>query len=184
MSFDLFDNFPPKAARMHELCGAGADGFVLAVARHLAGPVIWVCQSWARDRLNPLGLCDYFDPSLITMPIVSNQVDGLAVAEEALRDAAVSLVVVELTQALDLTAGRRLQLAAKAGQTTGLALIQDGMGSNAAETRWRCQPVFSTNDSTSYRWDIIKNKSGTLGFWHVRWDRAAGRIRVVSPPGN
>ena len=80
-----------------------------------------------------------------------------------------------------------MQLAAQAGHTTGLCLIPEGMGSNAAETRWHCSPVFDPTggaaDSTLQCWELIKNKSGTLGAWHVRWDAAARRLYVVSPAG-
>lgn len=104
----------------------------------------------------------------------------LAVAEEALRSGCVSLVVAELSKGLDLTAGRRLQIAAKHGKTTGLMIIPQGMGSNTAETRWYCEPIFKPSDSTLQRWTLMKNKSGTLGAWNVRWDTAARRIIVVS----
>ncbi len=77
-------------------------------------------------------------------------------------------------------------LAARAGKATGLAIIPEGMGSNAAETRWRAVPVLDPQrpDSTLMRWEIIKNKSGTNGAWHVRWDAAARRIIVVPPAGD
>ncbi|MEM7242095.1 MAG: hypothetical protein AAF429_07910 [Pseudomonadota bacterium] len=173
----------PKSARMHEIYGASADGFVLALAGRLAGSVVWVRQNWAEGDLNPLGLSDFCDPSQILLSLVANQTDGLAIAEEALREKSVSLVVIEILQPIDLTAGRRLQLAAKAGKTTGVALIQEGMGSLSTETRWRCSPVFDAKDSTLQHWELIKNKSGTLGSWHVRWDRTARSMFVVSPPG-
>ena len=119
------------------------------------------------------------------MARTKGQTDALAVAEEALKDGAVALVVVEVTRPLDLREGRRLQLAARAGGTTGLCLIPDGMGSNAAETRWHAAPVFDPRkeDSTLMRWEIIKNKSGTLGAWNVRWDQQTHRLHVVSPVG-
>ena len=107
--------------------------------------------------------------------------------EEALRSGAVALVIVSLTKPLGLTEGRRLQLAAKEGKSIALALIPEGMGSNAAETRWRCIPHFDADDragdSTLQRWELIKNKSGTLGVWYVRWDRASRRLAMVSPAG-
>lgn len=112
-----------------------------------------------------------------------DQTETLAVTEEALRDGSVPLVVLGITRRLNLREGRRLQLAAKAGNTTGLCLIPEGMGSNAAETRWHCTPVFDAGDSTLMRWKIIKNKSGTLGSWHVRWNATSHRFDVVSPAG-
>lgn len=89
-----------------------------------------------------------------------NQIDALAVAEEALKDGVLPHVILEITRPLDLREGRRLQLAAKAGGTTGLCIIPENMGSNATDTRWRATPVFdpTEEDSTLMRWEINKNK--------------------------
>jgi protein ImuA len=57
------------------------------------------------------------------------------------------------------------------------------MGSNAAETRWHCAPLFDPDDSTLQRWKLIKNKSGTLKAWDVRWHGETRRIIVVSEAG-
>lgn len=124
-----------------------------------------------------------FDPGKLLLASARDQTGVLAVAEEALRSAAVSLVVMELDKPLGLTAGRRLQLAAEAGKTTGLCIIPEGSGSNAAETRWHCTPVFDPDDSTLQRWQLTKNKSGTLGDWDVRWDAETRRIIMVSEAG-
>ena len=182
MSTDAFHHFPLRSSRVHEVCGPGSIAFAALAARKLP-PVLWVREAWLPEALNPLGLAPFLDPAGLLIAQAKNQADSLAVAEEALKDGAVAFVVVEITRPLDLREGRRLQLAAKAGQTTGLCLIPEGMGSNAAETRWRCAPVFdaTASDSTLMRWELIKNKSGTLGVWHVRWDAASHRLDVVSP---
>ncbi|MCA1334791.1 ImuA family protein [Pseudooceanicola marinus] len=184
--------FPLRPARVHEVCGAGATAFAaLTCARARAGALIWIRETWMRDQLNPLGLADFFDPSRLILARAPDAVDALAVAEEALRDSAVALVLLEVTRPLDLREGRRLQLAAKTGGSTGLCLIPEGMGSNAAETRWRVQPHWAAppegrgaaprSDSTLLRWQLIKNKSGTLGAWDVCWNRTTYRLDVVSP---
>lgn len=182
MSTDALHHFPLRSSRVHEVCGPGSVAFAALAARKLP-PVLWVREAWLPEALNPLGLAPFLDPAGLLIAQAKNQADSLAVAEEALKDGAVAFVVVEITRPLDLREGRRLQLAAKAGQTTGLCLIPEGMGSNAAETRWRCAPVFdaAASDSTLMRWELIKNKSGTPGLWHVRWDSASHRLDVVSP---
>ncbi len=172
--------FPPAASRTHEVCGAGAYMFAFALATRLAGRTFWVCEKWDAAQINPTGFSDFVDPSTLTTCRTHNQIETLAVSEEALRSGAVSLVVLSLHKPLGLTEGRRLQLAARDGKSTGLAIIPEGMGSNAAETRWRCNPLFDPKDSTLQRWELIKNKSGTLGVWHVRWDTASRRISMVS----
>lgn len=178
--------FPPAKTRTHEVCGAGGVVFAFALAARLAGNALWVRETWQSSQINPHGFSGFVAPSELTVCNSKDQTESLAVSEEALRSGAVSLVVMQLSQPLGLTEGRRLQLAARDGDATGLALIPEGMGSNAVETRWRCTPVFdqstSAQDSTLQHWELIKNKSGTLGAWHVRWDAASRRINVVSPP--
>jgi Uncharacterized conserved protein len=172
--------YPPHPSRVHEACGPAAASFALWTAAQSGMDLLWVREGWRPERLNPLGF-DGVDPSRLILVQTKDQADTLAVAEEALRDGAMPLVVLELTEPINLTVGRRLQLAAKTGGTTGLCLIPEGMGSNAAETRWHCTPVFDARDSTRQRWSLIKNKSGTNGAWHVRWDPEAHRVAVVSP---
>ncbi|MCR8546478.1 hypothetical protein M4578_01455 [Salipiger sp. P9] len=178
-------SFPLRPARVHEVCGPGATSFAAILAAGSTGPVLWIREDWQPETLNPQGLAPFFDPARLLLAQAPSQSDALAVAEEALRDGAVPLVVVEITRPLDLRQGRRLQLAAGTGGATGLCLIPEGMGSNAAETRWRAtpHPAKTAGDSTVLRWEIIKNKSGTLGAWDVRWDDTAHRLHVVSPAG-
>ncbi|WP_338048692.1 hypothetical protein [Phaeobacter porticola] len=148
---------------------------------------MWVREAWDPTQINPNGFAAFIAPSDLTLCNTKDQTQTLAVAEEALRSGAVSLVVVLLNKPLGLTEGRRLQLAARDGKSTGLAIIPEGMGSNAAETRWRCTPVFDPKhspwDSTLQKWELIKNKSGTLGVWYVRWDPTSRRLIVVPPTG-
>jgi len=172
-----------RPGRAHEVCGAGAAFFAFAQAARIGGPLMWVSESWRMDRINPAGFLALVDPERLLLAETKDQPESLAVAEEALRSGAVPLVVVELSKPLVLTPGRRLQLAARDGNATALSIIPDGAGSNAAETRWRCSPVFDATESTLQHWSLIKNKSGTPGAWHVRWDAAAHRLDVVSPAG-
>ena len=175
--------FPPQQGRVHEACGAGAHVFAVALVSRLAGPVFWLRERRKSEQLNPLGLTSFVDPARVTLIQVENHKECLAVAEEALRETALPLVVSEISKSLTFTQGRRLQLAAEAGKTTGLCLISEGMGTNATETRWQCLPVFDPADSTRQRWELIKNKSGTLGAWYVRWDQSSRRFALVSPAG-
>lgn len=183
---DLFRTaFPLRAGRVHEVCGPGAVGFAAILTGQSGGDVLWVTQRGG-GQLNPHGLALFCDPARILTADCRNQTDALAVAEEALRSGAVSLVVTEITKPLSLTVGRRLQLGAQAGRATGLCLIPDSMGSNAAETRWHCAPVFDPRagaDSTLMRWGLIKNKTGTIGAWDVRWLQQTRRLDVVSATG-
>lgn len=180
---DLIPGAPLRLGRCHEVQGPGGDAFAFALASLLGGTVLWIAEGWKVEQLNPVGYSRYGDPQSLLMASASDQDEVLAVTEEALRAGAVSLVVVEVTKPLSLLAGRRLQLAAETGKTTALCLIPEGMGSNSADTRWHCAPVFDTADSTRARWEIIKNKSGTLMAFSVRWNEETRRICVVSKTG-
>jgi protein ImuA len=185
MQPDLFARFPLRRTRVHEVFGASAVGFAAIAAASAPGCVLWIREAWHADHLQPLGLFPILDPARLLVASAPDQTDSLAVAEEALKDGAIPFVVIELTRPLNLREGRRLQLAARAGGTTGLCIIPEGMGSNAAETRWRATPMFDVarEDSTLMRWEIIKNKSGTIGVWDVRWDSQTCRVYVVPPLG-
>jgi len=187
MTPDFTQSFPLRAERVHEVCGPCAASFAAVCASSTRGSVIWIREYWRPETLNPLGLLPFFDPGKLLIAKVKDQTEGLAVAEEALRDGATPLVILEISQPMGLIQGRRLQLSARAGKSTGLCLIPDGMGSNAAESRWHAAPIFdpfsAPGDSTLQRYELIKNKSGTLGFWHVRWDTASRRLHLVSATG-
>jgi len=146
--------------------------------------LLWIRPRWSGELTVPDGLSSLLPAERVLIAQTQNEADTLAVAEEALKDGSVAFVVIETTRRLDLREGRRLQLAARAAGTTGLCLTPKGMGSNAAETRWHCSPVFSPDergDSTLMRWEIIKNKEGTIGMWHVRWNAETHCLDVVSP---
>lgn len=185
MQADRLFQFPLRRARVHEVYGPASVAFAAIAAAQLQGTVLWIGQAWQSEQLNPAGFEAFLDPARLLLARTQNETDSLAIAEEALKDGTLPFVVIETTRALDLREGRRLQLAAKAGDTTGLCLIPEGMGSNAAETRWYAAPVFdsSTDDSTLMRWEINKNKSGTTGAWNVRWQHETRSVHVVPPAG-
>ncbi|TQS70805.1 hypothetical protein ERN12_13165 [Rhodobacteraceae bacterium] len=175
--------FPLRAGRVHEVCGPSAIGFAAVAAAQTASGVLYIRERWHTEQIHPSGLGAILPPERVLLARPANHTDALAVAEEALKDGVLPFVIIGISQPLNLREGRRLQLAAKAGGTTGLCLIAQNMGSNAAETRWRASPVFDRAyaDSTLMRWEIIKNKSGTNGAWHVRWDAERHCMHVVCP---
>lgn len=173
--------FSLSPARVHEAQGPGRRAFALFQAARHAGPLIWVLPAHAPEMPLIHGLPDGVAARLHLIR-ARGAVNLLWAVEESLRTAPVGLVLAEPDQPLSLTAGRRLQLAAEAGGTTGLMLIRQDAGSNAAETRWHCAPVAGA-DSTRHRWQIYKNKKGTLGDWTVNWDGASSAFDLVSPAG-
>ncbi len=183
MNEPLSTYFPLRRGRAHEVMGASAPCFAAIMCGLGKKPALWITESWQHEHINPSGLVPFCDPQKIILARGQSHLDVLAASEEALRSGALSTLVAELNKPLTLTIGRRLQLAAEAGKTTGIFMISESAGSNAAETRWQCNPVFDAGDSTLQNWKLIKNKSGTLGSWRTRWDEQAHHITVVSEVG-
>jgi protein ImuA len=166
--------------RVHDVEGSGRRSFALFQSLRHAGQILWVLPAHEVRRPMLRGLPAGLSERLLLLT-PKGETDLLWCVEEALRAAPIGLVIAEPQQPLSLTAGRRLQLAAEAGKTTGLMLILDGQGSNAAETRWRCDPAAA--DSTLYHWSLSKNKSGTIGSWTVNWNGATAAVHLVPPAG-
>ncbi|NEY92156.1 ImuA family protein [Tabrizicola oligotrophica] len=174
------DSFDLRARRVHEAEGRGRRAFALFQAARHPGPLVWIAPAHIPELPMLQGLPRGVGERLhLFRP--SNETDLLWCVEEALRVAPISLVIAEPQQPLSLTAGRRLQLAAEAGRTTGLMLIREDGGSNATETRWNCTPLASqAPDSTPHRWSLIKNKKGTIGSWTLNWNGTSTAVHMVS----
>jgi protein ImuA len=174
------DSFTLARKRFHEAEGRGRRAFALFQAARHPGPLVWILSAHAPEMPMLRGLpCGVGERLHLVRP--RGETDLLWCLEEALRVAPVSLVIAEPSNPLSLTAGRRLQLAAEAGGTTGLVLIRQDAGSNAAETRWHCEPrAAATADSTLHQWTLSKNKRGTSGSWVVNWNGASAACHMVS----
>lgn len=140
--------FNLSPARVHEAEGPGRRAFALLQAVRHEGPLIWALPAHAPHLPMLRGLPEGVGARLhVIRP--GSEVDLLWSVEECLRSPGVALVIAEPSSSLSLIAGRRLQLAAEAEQPTGLMLIFEGQGSNAAETRWHCVPLAGdSRDST------------------------------------
>lgn len=170
--------------RVHDAAGPGRRTFAVLQAARTAGLVIWIRPSHVAEHLMPWALPARLANRLILLR-ADSETDVLWCMEETLRSTAPALVIAEPQKPLSLTAGRRLQLAAEAGRTTGLLLIREDGGSNASETRWHCDTLADpeAQDSTLQEWSLNKNKKGTLGRWRVCWNDKAQSLRMVSPVG-
>ena len=166
--------------RVHEAEGRGRRAFVLFQALRHPGPLVWIIPAHAPELPMLRGLPQGVGERLhILRPV--GETDLLWCVEETLRNPAVALVIAEPSSPMSLTVGRRFQLAAEAGRSTGLMLIQQDAGSNATQSRWICEPLASqTADSTLHHWQLTKNKKGTLGDWVVNWNGATAALHMVS----
>jgi protein ImuA len=176
----LGDLFSLRSARVHEAEGRGRRAFALFQAARHSGPLVWILPAHVPELPMLRGLPHRVGERLhLVRP--SGETDLLWCVEEALRSAPVGLVIAEPDKPLSLLAGRRLQLAAEAGRTTGLILIRQNAGSNATETRWDCEPLAGPSaDSTLHHWSLIKNKKGTLKNWTVNWNGTSTAFHLVS----
>ena len=185
MQFDAApcDPFALLSRRVHEAEGRGRRAFALFQAARHTGSLIWIVPAHIPELPMLRGLPQDVGARLHVLRPVS-ETDLLWCIEETLRAAPVGLVIAEPSKPLELTAGRRLQLAAEAGGTTGLMLIRQNAGSNATETRWACEPLASpAADLTLLHWSLVKNKKGTIGHWTVSWNGASAAFHMVSQTG-
>jgi protein ImuA len=183
---------------LHELAPAApmqlgaTSGFALAVAARSSGDrrqVLWIATDYAAgEGGGPYGPgLDLFGLAAARLLVlrVSKPVDVLWAMEEALRCRALACVVAEITgegEAADLTATRRLALAAREGgsaRNSGLGLlIRHRMTSmpSAAVTRWEIAAALSQPDAYGgigrARFDLSlrKNRRGPSGRWIIEWD--------------
>lgn len=171
-------------AAVHEVLAAepgAATGFCALLLARAGGTVLWIAPEpdpW------PPGLARFgLSPADLVLVRAPRPVDGLWAMEEALRCPGVAGALLEL-RGLDLTAARRLQLAAETGGALGLLLRPDAEeaagGASAALTRWRVGALPGTggagpHDLGTPRWqlDLLRCRGGRPGGWSVAWRGAA-----------
>jgi protein ImuA len=173
------------------LQGGAAVGFAVAIAvlaLRLSSPSPSSRQRgvvWIQPDFTALEAGFLYGPGLALMGIPMERLvilcaprprDALWAMEESLKCRAVAAVVAELGEA-DLTATRRLTLAAGEGGGLGLILHQSvGASPSTAMTRWEiasagseCDP-FGGLGPTSFALSLVKNRRGRTGAWRLSWD--------------
>jgi protein ImuA len=178
---------------LHEVRGGLASGFTAFLAGrflHHPGALVWCADAALvrrQGRLYGPGLARFgIDAARLLLVHCRGQREVLWTAHEALRSSAVVAVVLEL-EALDLLAGRRLQLAAEAGGTAGLLLRfgRADSGPSAAVTRWRAEPFLldaHPNDRRCWSLDLWRVKGGVPGHWLVRHDDQTPSLAALDQP--
>ena len=118
---------------------------------------------------------------------VARPLDALFAAEEALKCRALSAVVAELSGEADLTATRRLGLAAREGGALGVLLrhkLSDAP--SAAFTRWQVAGCPSVPDelgglgATAFRLSLTRNRRGPSGAWTLTWNHHERNFSALS----
>jgi protein ImuA len=173
-----------------------ALGFAAALTARLAGTrghVVWLARS---GELHPPGLAR-FGPDFRRLLLVraTDDADALWAAEEALRSPGVAALVAGIRD-LDLTACRRLQLAAETHGATALLLRPPRTrGIGAALSRWRIEaapsrraPAFraALRDPGEERWavDLLRARGRPPARWTLEWQHATHRFAVAAAAGD
>jgi len=164
--------------------GAAAGFCALLLARAAAGgrgAVLWIARepdAW------PPGLARFgLSPADLVLVQAPRPQDGLWAMEESLRCPGVAAALLDLSE-LDMTAARRLQLAAEAGGALGLLLRpESAAGATAALSRWRVEALASSGGGHAlgdprWRLELQRCRGGRPGAWEVAWRPAAERLDV------
>lgn len=175
---------------LHDLAPAAplqfgaAAGFAFALAARIPSDkqVLWIQTDFAAlESGAPYGP----GIALLGLPLhrllilrVARGLDVLWAMEEALKSHAIAAVLAELPEdAADLTASRRLSLAARAGGGLGLLLRRRPCPlPSAAITRWEIAAAPSLPDRfgglgrTVFDLSLSRNRRGRCGRWIVSWN--------------
>jgi protein ImuA len=192
--------------RWHEAVGEGLDmetaaaagAFVAAVITPLArkGAVVWVMR---RNDLYAPGLFGLgFPVHRLIQVKARDETQALAALEDALGCAGVVAAVGEI-EAVDLTAGRRLQLACERHGATGFVIRRRPFGGparrpasgSAAATRWAVAPAPSQPapdepglGAPRWRVSLERCRGGRSGAWTMEKTDDAYPLRVVADLGD
>src|SRR5437764_6878619 len=171
---------------------AAATGFIAGLAGRVAAgrPLLWVRQDFTEiesGALSMSGLAELgLDPRRLVSVRAADVDTALRTAADALACDAVGVVVLELwgeVRQLDLTASRKLTLAAQASGVTGLLLrVAAQPLPSTAESRWIVRAAHSppaaplTLAAPGSAWgapvfdaELVRNRHGPLGRWIMEW---------------
>jgi protein ImuA len=182
--------------RMHELLAGESEasvGFAAALLSRftgVTGAALWCGRT---NHPNAPGLAAFgVDPNRLIFARTATDIQTLWAMEEGLRCPDLS-VVAGAVSSLDLTEGRRLQLAAERHGVAALVLRRSHrwgeaeLASSAAATRWKVTPLPSPRDGmTQARWRVerLRCRGAMPGEFIVRWSHAAGGIAVAAEAGD
>src|SRR6266702_2615907 len=196
-------------AAVHEVFSEGhqsaaATGFIAGLAGRVAPrrPLVWVRQDFSEIELGALSMSGWaelgLDPRCVVSVRAADVDTALRTAADALACDALGVVVLELwgeVRQLDLTASRKLTLAAQASGVTGLLLrVAAEPSPSTAETRWIVRAAHSPPSAPSMpaapslpaasltpaaAWSawgapvfdaqLVRNRHGPVGQWIMEW---------------
>ncbi|HLX17616.1 MAG TPA: DNA repair protein [Bradyrhizobium sp.] len=166
---------------------AAATGFVAGLAGRVAvrHPLVWIRQDFTElesGAVSMSGLAELgLDPRLLVTVRAADVDNALRTAADALACDAVGVVVLEVwgeVRQFDLTASRKLTLAAQASGATCLLLRTAAEPQpSTAETRWIVRAAHSPPPSSPWSaWgaplfdaQLVRNRHGPVGRWIMEW---------------
>jgi protein ImuA len=171
---------------LHEIVGMPADGAAVGFIAALLGrlgrgrAVLW--SSIRRPGLYGYGLADLgADPAGLLLARGRRPEDVLWQLGEGLRSGATAAVVGDGV-APDLTASRRLQLAAEAARSPAFILLPAGTAppQSVALTRWRVMSRPSPQGRPVWCLDLQRCRGGAPARWCVEWDDEAVALSLAA----
>lgn len=189
--------------RVHELFAAGgedgasATGFAVMLALRAVGrrsPIFWLRTDEAErigGRLHGAGLIEIGgDPDSLVLGIAPDNKALLKAAADAARCPGLSALIVECRgqcPALDLTASRRLALAAEqSGVSVLLLRLEAQPVPSAADTRWLVGAAPSQSLEAGapglpmFEIELLRRRAGPAGMrWRLEWNR--DRLQFCDP---
>ncbi len=168
---------------LHALSGGGAWSLAAALLSGFDGPALWCHREDAPLALHPDGLLSLgVDPARLTLVRCPTHAGLLRTVEEGLRCAALAAVVADVAGPLDLTASRRLHLAARSGRVAGLLILPERTvrSTLSLATAWLVAP---TGSGAVLSWELtrIRSRDGRGGCWRIERDGQTNRLDMVVP---
>jgi protein ImuA len=154
------------------------------------GPVLWIVRAGSRAAidLHAHGLHQQqLDPKRLILVAAKRDDEALWAMEEGLKAQSLGAVLGEIEK-LDLTASRRLQLAAEAGGVTAFVLrrwrvmeraTRDAAQPIAAVTRWRVTAL-PTESEIGWRIELTRCRGGKPGSWIMERAHGSDELLVQS----
>jgi len=173
---------------------AAATGFAAALAVRVAARkrALWLLPDFAaleHGEISALGLLDLgLDPARFLLLRAPDAVSVLRAASDALTCRALGALIIEIpgtVKALDLSASRRLVLAAnESGITAFLLRCSAEPEPSAAETRWLVRAAGSNRNDENwgrplFDAGLVRNRYGPTGQWLMEWNSDDGLFRAA-----
>lgn len=186
------DPFPHRSAPLEEACAGRprdmAATLLFALSRRNEADgrpaLIAAPRSWFGEYGKPYGpgLCG----TAFLMTPTSTPAEALWVLEQALRSGAVALALGAIDGAT-LAQSRRLEFAARHGQSTGVLLPRRLDGLSAAQRRWRIAATPSAGDAFDPKApglprldaELVRGRGERPGVWRLEQIDETHRLRLV-----